>query len=45
MYTLPRSHEVKLIRTKCINSLSPEEVVVLDEIIALKSESDPLFGY
>jgi translation initiation factor 5B len=45
MYTLPRSHEVKLIRTKCINSLSPEEVVVLDEIIALKSESDPMFGY
>ena len=45
MYTLPRSHEIKLIRTKCINSLLPEEVNVLNEIIALKSESDPMFGY
>lgn len=45
IYTLPRSHDVKLIRAKYLDSLSPEEVGVLDEIVRLKSESDPMFGY
>ena len=45
IYTLPRSHEVKLIRTKFAGALTPAESEALQEIVALKSESDPLFGY
>ena len=45
IYTLPKSHEVKLIRTKYLGSLSPAEAEVLDEITNLKSATDPLFGY
>ncbi len=45
IYTLPRSHEVKLIRTKYFDALTPGEVDVLDDIMNLKSESDPMFGY
>ncbi len=45
IYTLPRSHEVKLIRTKYFDSLTPAEVDALDDIMNLKSETDPLFGY
>ena len=45
IYTLPRSHEVKLIRTKYFGSLTPAEVDVLDDIMNLKSETDPMFGY
>jgi translation initiation factor 5B len=45
IYTQPKSHEVKLIKTKYLGSLSLAEAEVLDEIIRLKSETDPLFGY
>jgi translation initiation factor 5B len=45
IYTLPRSHEVKLIRTKYLGALTQAEVDVLDDIMNLKSETDPLFGY
>jgi translation initiation factor 5B len=45
IYTLPRSHEVKLIRSKYFESLTPDEVDVLDDIMNLKSETDPMFGY
>jgi translation initiation factor 5B len=45
IYTLPRSHEVKLIRTKYLGALTAEEVDVLNEIMSLKSETDPMFGY
>jgi translation initiation factor 5B len=45
IYTLPRSHEVKLIRTKYLGALNAAEVDVLNEIMSLKSETDPMFGY
>ena len=45
IYTLPRSHEVKLIRTKYLGALTAAEADVLNEIMNLKSETDPMFGY
>jgi translation initiation factor 5B len=45
IYTMPRSHEAKLLRTKLSTSLTAEEHEVLDEIIRIKSAADPLFGF
>jgi len=45
IYTMPRSHEAKLLRTKLAASLNEKEHAVLDEIIRIKSASDPLFGF
>ena len=45
VYTLPRSHEARLLRTKLQGSLSEDERAVLDEIIRIKSSADPLFGF
>jgi translation initiation factor 5B len=45
IYTMPRSHEAKLLRTKLSASLTAEEHAVLDEIIRIKSATDPLFGF
>jgi translation initiation factor 5B len=45
IYTMPKSHEAKVLRTELAGSLTPDEKVVLDEIIAIKSPSDPLFGF
>jgi translation initiation factor 5B len=45
IYTMPRSHEAKALRTKLYGSLTPDEHAVLDEIIKIKSTSDPLFGF
>ncbi len=45
IYTMPRSHEAKALRTKLAASLTPEERAVLDEIIRIKTASDPLFGF
>jgi translation initiation factor 5B len=45
IYTLPRSHEAKLIRTKYLGALTAAEVDVLNEIMSLKSGTDPMFGY
>ena len=45
IYTMPRSHEAKLLRTKLFASLNDREHAVLDEIIRIKSSSDPLFGF
>lgn len=45
IYTMPRSHEAKALRTKLSASLTPQEHAVLDEIIKIKSVSDPLFGF
>ena len=44
IYTMPRSHEAKMLRTKLIGSLTPKEVEVLNEIVGIKSSSDPLYG-
>ncbi|HEY6282816.1 MAG TPA: translation initiation factor IF-2, partial [Nitrososphaerales archaeon] len=45
IYTMPRSHEAKLLRTKLSASLTAEEHEVLDDIIRIKSAADPLFGF
>ena len=45
IYTMPRSHEAKALRTKLASSLTEQERAVLDEIIKIKSVSDPLFGF
>jgi translation initiation factor 5B len=45
IYTMPRSHEAKLLRTKLAGSLTEKEREVLDEIVRIKSASDPLFGF
>jgi len=45
IYTMPRSHEARMLRTKFLGSLSEQEKKALEEIIAIKSPSDPLFGF
>jgi translation initiation factor 5B len=45
IYTLPRSHEAKLIRTKYAAAISSSEAEVLQEIMSLRSGTDPMFGY
>ncbi len=45
IYTLPRSHEARLLRTKFLGSLTEDELKALEEIIKIKSPSDPLFGF
>jgi len=45
LYTLPRSHEVKLLRTKFLSALSDDDLKTLEEIVAVKSVADPLYGF
>ena len=45
IYTMPRSHEAKLLRTKLLGSLTEDEKEVLDEIVRIKSAADPLYGF
>jgi len=45
LYTLPRSHEARMLRTKFLGSLTEDEVKALEEIIRIKTPSDPLFGF
>jgi translation initiation factor 5B len=45
IFTMPRSHEAKVLRTKLLGSLTEKERDVLNEIIRIKSVSDPLFGF
>ena len=45
IFTMPRSHEAKLLRTKLLGSLTEEEKAVLDEIVQIKSAADPLYGF
>lgn len=45
IYTMPRSHEAKVLRTELLGSLTPDEKAVLDEIIAIKAPADPLYGF
>ncbi len=44
LYTSPRSHEVKTIKQRFLSSLSQDELEALEEIVKIKSLSDPLFG-
>ena len=45
IFTMPRSHEAKLLRTKLLGSLTEDERAVLDEIVRIKSVADPLYGF
>ena len=45
IYTMPKSHEAKLLRTKLLGSLTEREKEVLDEIIGIKSPADPMYGF
>jgi translation initiation factor 5B len=45
IYTMPKSHEAKALRTKLLGSLTPNERGVLEEIIAIKSPTDPMYGF
>jgi translation initiation factor 5B len=45
IYTMPRSHDAKLLRTKLLGSLTTREQEVLNEIVTIKSASDPMFGF
>jgi len=45
IYSLPRSHEARMLRTKFLDSLSQDEAKALQEIIDIKTPSDPLFGF
>jgi len=45
LYTLPRSHEAKLLRSKFMGALSEDDLRALNEIVELKSASDPMYGF
>ena len=45
IYSMPRSHEARLLRTKLSASLSEDERSTLQEIINIKSPGDPLYGF
>ena len=45
LYAMPRSHEAKALRTKLLGSLNEAEREVLEEIVAIKSKSDPMYGF
>jgi translation initiation factor 5B len=45
LYTQPRSHEVKLLRSKFISALSEDDLKALEEIVRVKSVTDPLYGF
>ena len=42
---MPKSHEAKALRTKLLGSLTPAEQRVLEEIISIKSPTDPKYGF
>jgi translation initiation factor 5B len=45
LYTLPRSHEARLLRKKLLGSMTEDERQALDEIIEIESATDPMFGF
>jgi translation initiation factor 5B len=45
LFTLPRSHEAKLLRSKFIAALSEDDLQALNEIVDLKTSSDPMYGF
>lgn len=45
IYTMPRSSEARLLRTKLLGSLTEDEHKVLEEIVEIKSVSDPMYGF
>jgi translation initiation factor 5B len=45
IYSLPTSHEVRLLRNKFLGAMSQDDLEALDEIVRIRSVSDPLFGF
>ena len=44
-YTLPHSHEAKMILKKYMHKLSPDEQDVLNEIVEIQRNKDPAYAY
>lgn len=45
IYTFPRSHEVKLLKSKFLNALSADDLSALEEIVRIRSAHDPMYGF
>jgi translation initiation factor 5B len=45
IYTLPRSHEARMLRTKFLDSLTEDERKALEEIIKIKGLTDPMYAF
>ena len=45
LYAYPRSHEVKLLRNKFLSAMSEDDLQALDEIVNIRSLSDPMYGF
>ena len=45
LYSLPRSHDVKLLRGKYLNALSEDDLQALEEIVRIRSATDPMYGF
>ena len=45
LFTYPRSHEARLLRTKLLGSLTEDERSALDEIIRIRGVTDPMYGF
>ncbi len=45
IFSQPKSHEVKLLRSKFLAALSEDDLKALEEIISVKSVSDPMYGF
>ena len=45
IYTFPTSHEAKLLRGKFLGSLSQDDLEALNEIMEIKTVTDPLYGF
>jgi translation initiation factor 5B len=45
IFTYPRSHDARLLRTKLLGSLTEDERAALDEIIRIRGGTDPMYGF
>jgi translation initiation factor 5B len=45
LYTLPKSHDAKLLKGKFLGALSQDDLEALNEIMEIKSATDPLYGF
>jgi len=45
IFTYPNSHEAKLLRSKFLGSLNEDDLLALEEIVKIRSASDPLYGF
>jgi len=45
IFTFPTSHDVKLLRGKLAETLTPDDEAVLDEIVTIRSAKDMMYGF